>query len=148
MITRIARNDIVRLTRTGEVGLVKGWADHENLDRHGTIVDVEIAQGKVVQANGLALEFVANAKRGKNDYTLGQSVWVLVTLLASMAWGVYLGWLMNHQHHVPVITSVFVGFSAMYFAYNALWLYTIRPKKTRIRVPKMVTGYPRQSVNR
>ena len=134
MITRVARNDVVRIVRSGEVGLVKGWADHERLAQNGTILDIEVAQGKTVQANGNALEFVARAKpvwtRGKRWY------WGVVTLL-TMVYGSYFGWLLANQG-VGVMAAVFSGFSAYFFAYYGLKAWTVYPRRTRITLPARV----------
>lgn len=133
MITRIARNDVVRITQTNEVGLVKGWADHEKLAKNGTIIDIEIGRGQTIQANGNALEYVARAKPEWN--TAKRWYWAFVTLL-TMAYGAYFGWLIA-DHGVDVIGSVFAGFSAHFFAYYALKGLTIYRRRTRINLPKL-----------
>lgn len=142
MLSRIARNDVVRSIRTGEVGLVKGWADHENLDRYGTIVDVELAKGKTMQANGLALEFVADAKVGKGDTSKVKAVWTFIAALFSTLWGALSGWSLADGYGTPLVTSAFVGYTAMYFVWRFLWYLTIRPKKTRIRLPRKQVQHP------
>lgn len=141
MITRIARNDVVRVKRTGEVGTVKGWADHEDLDRNGTILDVEVSRGRSVQANGLALEFVANAKR---EYKGGRlAAWWVLWAVTGL-WAGWLAWTLNTENHTSIAMTVFVGSVTWSFWFTLLRLWLIDPRKTRVRLPKRQT---RQAVH-
>lgn len=149
MITRVARNDVVRVLRTGEVGLIKGWVDHEDLTKNGTILDVSMGGGRTIQANGNALEFVA---RAKPVWTVAKRwYWAFVTLF-TLVYGAYFGWSANDAG-MPLAASVFVGFSAHFFAYYALKAWTIYPRRTRITVPRStstttVRGTARPRVNK
>lgn len=133
MITRVARNDVVRVVRTGEVGTVKGWADHENLDRNGTILDVEVATGKKIQANGLALEFVADAKIDLKGGKL--AVW-WVSFLFTGALSVWVAWNFHTDHNIDWLWTVMIGWFAWSAWHNLLTLAFIKPRKTRVRLPK------------
>lgn len=134
MITRVGRNDVVRHTATGEVGLVKGWADHEKLAQNGTILDVDMGRGRTIQGNGNAFEFVARAKptwtRAKRWF------WGFATLV-TMAYGSYFGW-QAAQKGLDTVSSVFVGFSAHFFAYYSVKVWTVYPKRVRITLPARV----------
>lgn len=136
MITRIARNDVVRITRTGEVGTVKGWADHEDLERNGTILDVEVATGKRVQANGNALEFVADAKVDLRGGKLA-AWWVIFLLTGTLA--VWTAWGLHADHNVDWVWTVMIGWFAWSAWHNLLTLVFIKPRKTRVRLPKRET---------
>lgn len=140
MISKVARNDVVRVLRTGEVGLVKGWADHENLAANGTILDIAVGGGRTIQANGNALEFVA---RAKPTWTTAKRVWWTFATLFAMAYGSYFGWIIA-KHDVGIASSVFVGFSAHFFAYYALKAWTVYPRRTRVTLPKTRTTTARQ----
>lgn len=132
MISRVARDDVVRLRKNGEVGLVKGWADHEKL-ANGTIVDVDMGGGRTVQGDGYAFDYVARAKPVWS--TAKRVYWTIVTWV-TMAYGAYFGWLIA-GHGVGVAGSVFAGFSAHFFAYYALKGLTIYRRRTRINLPKL-----------
>lgn len=136
MITRVARNDVVRLVQTGEVGMVKGWADHENLAQHGTVVDVEVARGKCVQANGNGLEFVADARP---ELSRTKAVWVILAVLLSLASGSYTAWYLVHLYGLPVLGAMGLGVGEFMLMYRAAYVLTIRPRKTRLTLPARTT---------
>lgn len=136
MITRIARNDVVRITRTGEVGTVKGWADHEDLDRNGTILDIEVARGKKIQANGNALEFVADAKIDLKGGKLA-AWWVIFLLTGALA--TWVGWNFHTAHHVDWLWTVMIGWFAWSAWHGLLVRFVIKPRKTSVRLPKRQT---------
>lgn len=136
MISRVARNDVVRLRKNGEVGLVKGWADHEKL-ANGTIIDVDMGGGRTIQGDGNAFDYVARAKPVWS--TVKRVYWGIATWV-TMAWGAYFGWRIA-SHGVDVTGSAFAGFSAHFFAYYSLKGMTIYSRRTRITLPKPV---PRQ----
>lgn len=145
MITKVARNDVVRVIRTGEVGLIKGWADHENLAANGTILDVAMGGGRTIQANGNALELVGRAKpvvtRGK------RWVWAMIVATA-LAAGVYKGWDLSHK--LDTTESIFFGFTTWFFWYYGLKGWLLYPRRTRVTLPKAKpvgtkTGYPHVS---
>lgn len=142
MITKIGRNDVVRITRTGEVGTVKGWADHEQLDRNGTIIDVEVALGKTVQANGLALELVAFAKLQSSK----TATWAVI--LVSMAVSSWVGWTLADEG-TRVAVAVLVGFLT-YPGVDRLLTSMFLRKRVRVNLPKTKTTTARKqrSVNR
>lgn len=132
MIAKVARNDVVRVLRTGEVGLIKGWVDHEDLTKNGTILDVAMGGGRTIQANGNALELVGRAKptltRGK------RWVWTFIAVLAVAA-GVYKGWDLSHK--LDVTESIFFGFATYFFWYYGLKGWLLYPRRTRITLPKV-----------
>jgi len=139
MITRINIGDVVRLTRTGEVGTVRGLVDHTDLARHGTILDVQLSTEKVIQANGLALEFVAPAK-------LKASRWALVAVfaLSALVSGT-LGYYLADQG-VPVWLAVLFGmllYPTFDRGYTQMFL---RPRKQKVTLPptRVGTAAPRQ----
>lgn len=140
MISKVARNDVVRVLRTGEVGLVKGWADHENLAANGTILDIAVGGGRTIQANGNALEFVA---RAKPTWTTAKRWFWAFLILVAMAYGSYVGWYIA-QHEVGIASSAFTGFSAYFFAYYTLKAWFIYPRRTRVTLPKVRTATARQ----
>lgn len=134
MITRVARNDVVRVIKTGEVGLIKGWADHEKLAQNGTILDVELSIGRTIQVNGLALEFVASAK-------LKNSLWAQwLVILVSMSLASYIGWLVA-QEGVRVAIAVMLG-SLVYPSLDRTLTSMFLRKKTRISVPVKTVPHP------
>lgn len=128
MITRIARDDVVRITRTGEVGTVKGWADHEQLDQHGTILDVEVARGKTIQANGNALELVANAKLKAHPLAS------LLVILAAAGVASLMGYELVSRG-VGVWLAVSIGLM-LYPAYDRVLTAMFLRRKTRVTLPK------------
>lgn len=139
MISKVARNDVVRVIRTGEVGLVKGWVDHENLAKNGTIIDVATGGGRTIQANGNALEFVA---RAKPELTRGKRwAWGVIAVLAVAA-GVYKGWDLSSQ--LDVAESIFFGFATFFFWYYGLKGMFLFPRRTRVTLPKVATTTARQ----
>lgn len=139
MITKIARNDVVRLTRTGEVGVVKGWADHESLAANGTILDVEIGRGQTVQANGLALEFVADAK-----FKISQAVaWPIIAVAGSAS--AYIGYTLSDT--VNAVTAAVVGGLAYPGFDRLLVRIFVKPRKTRLTLPKQTRAQAEAEVN-
>ncbi|AZS06726.1 membrane protein [Streptomyces phage Hiyaa] len=139
MLSKVARNDVVRVTRTGEVGLVKGWADHEKIDENGTIVDVELSLGKTVQANGLALEFVADAKP---KFSKAKSAWVLLAALIALSNGVWVGIDLTSRYGMTWWASFSLAVGSTMLVWKALYLLTIRPRKTSIRLPRKQVPHP------
>lgn len=129
MITKVARNDVVRLTRTGEVGLVKGWADHEKLAEHGTIIDVEIGRGQTIQANGDALEFVANAKRKINPW----AAWAIV--LVSLGISGFLTYSLVDEGVNAYVAGALGGF--IYPGVDRMLVRMFVDKKSRITLPRV-----------
>lgn len=149
MITRVARNDVVRVLRTGEVGLIKGWADHEQLAKHGTVLDISMGGGRTVQANGNALEFVA---RAKIEWSRPLRAWQLFLLVTTMAYGSWVGYGLVDDYDVSITTGVFVGYMAQFFSYFTMKAWTMYPKRTRVTLPKRVAAEsgrgPDQRVNK
>lgn len=133
MITRVARNDVVRVMRTGEVGLIKGWADHEDLDRHGTILDVAMGGGRTVQVNGHALEFVANAKTNLQGGKLG-AWWALFILTGAAAVLVALN--LQSKHDIGFLWTALIGWFTWQTWLNMFTIAFFKPRKTRIRLPR------------
>lgn len=86
MITRIARGDVVRLIRTGEVGTVVGIVEHDELETRGTLLDVQVAKEKKVTANGNALEFVAHAKLKSHPAALAFVVLLTIAVTSLIGW--------------------------------------------------------------
>lgn len=138
-VYRVARGDVVRITRTGEVGTVKGWADHERLDQHGTILDVQVSAEKTVQANGRALEFVADAKL---NMTKPKAVWVLLVLLLSLGEGAWVSIYLHNDYGVGPITSAALGVGAAMLWWRSMYILTIRPHKTKLTLPANYTTVP------
>jgi len=150
-VYRVARGDVVRITRTGEVGTVKGWVDHERLDQHGTILAIQVSTEKTVQANGRALEFIADAKP---KLSKAKAVWVLVVLLWSLAEAAWIGYYLNADYGLSWWGSTALGIGAGGLFWRSMYLFTIRPHKTRITLPARKTttarvqGKSRPNVNK
>jgi hypothetical protein len=142
MITKIGRNDVVRIMRTGEVGTVKGWADHEQLDHNGTIIDVEVAQGKTVQANGLALELVALAKLQNSKLAMWATILTALAITFAVTYRLA-------QEGVSPLLIVAVGLSFYVSVDRALTAMFLR-KRVRVSLPKTKTTTARKqrSVNK
>lgn len=135
MITRVARNDVVRYIRTGEVGLVKGWADHERLAQNGTILDVAISAEKTIQGNGNAFEFVAH---GKPVMSVIRTTWTLIALTLTGLLAAWIGFWLWHDHGVSLLGSVTLGIASWLMHWQAVYLLTLRPRRTRIALPARV----------
>lgn len=134
MITRIARNDVVRVMRTGEVGTVKGWADHENLGpTTGTIIDVKVSRDRTVQATGPALELVANAKREYRGRRL--AAWWTLFVLTGLFSG-WVAWNINHENHTSIAVTTFFGLSAWSMWFTVLRAWLLDPRKVWVRSPR------------
>lgn len=139
MITRVARNDVVRLTRTGEVGTVKGWADHERLAQHGTIIEIELSKDRAVQASGRELEFVADAKLNPSK---GKAVWIFVAMLLAVMLGGMTGTHLVLTYGVTWYGAFGCGVGMMAITWRTLYLFTIRPRKTRVNLPAQYVTKP------
>lgn len=128
MLTKIARNDVVRLTASGEVGTVDGWADHNKIN--GTVLDVRFSTRDVRTLTGDKLEFVAHAKP---PVTTTRTVMSLVMIVLSMAGGVWVGFSLN-GYGVPVFSASVQGFITawLWLAMFGIWS---RPRKTSVRQP-------------
>lgn len=137
MIYKVARNDVVRLIRTGEIGTVKGWADHEHFDANGTILQVQVSTEKVVQGNAKAFEFVAYAKPKK---TTGRKVYGWVSLVLSVLFGVYIGWALVNEYGAPVSLGASLGFANL-LAWLVALGYLVRPRRTRLKLPTSNKSY-------
>jgi hypothetical protein len=143
MITRIGRDDVVRVVRTGEVGIVKGWADHEQLDRNGTIIDVQISTEKIIQVNGLALDLVAFAKLKNSKLAMLATALVALAVTFAVTYKLALedvsGWLIFG-----------IGLSFYVSADRTLTAMFLR-KRVRINLPRKQVPHPsagRRSVNK
>jgi len=135
-VSRVARGDVVRLIRTGQVGVIRGWADHERLAQNGTILDVDLGGGQTVQANGRALDFVADAYRRV-------PVWrVWVGLILSAAGGGVITFDQQVNHGNPIWMAAGIGWLFVQALYGAWHSMLIRPRKTRITLPAKVVVRP------
>lgn len=133
MITRIARGDVVRITKTGEVGTVSGIADHDDVAKNGTLIDVKVSTAKSVTANGRELEFVANAKIENKRAAV---VFVIVlTLVATSMYGYVLA-SSGVEIWFSVLTSLILC-PALDRIYSAMFLH---PRKTTVSLPKQVAN--------
>lgn len=128
MLTKIARGDVVRLIRTGEVGTVRGWADHDAID--GTVIDVRVSTEKVVNGNANAFEFVAHARP---VMTTARTVATIVMLVLAMAGGAWVGFGLN-GYGVPVFSASAQGFITAWLWLVLFGIYS-RPRKTSVRQP-------------
>lgn len=144
MITRIARNDVVRLTRTGEVGTVDGWADHNKVN--GTVIDVRLSADKVITAGTGALEFVADAKL---NLTKTKAVWVSLAGLLCLADGAWTATYLGRDYGVPWWLGALLGLGVSAMAWKAVYL-AARPRKARLTQPARVpsTRGQRRPANR
>lgn len=129
MITRIARNDVVRLTRTGEVGTVDGWADHNKVG--GTVIDVRLSTDNVVVTNAAALEFVADAKL---NMSRTKAIWVVLAALLTLADGAWTTTYLHRDYGVPWYLGAILGVGVSMVAWKAVYL-VLRPRKARLTQP-------------
>ena len=131
MITRIGRNDVVRVRRTGEVGTIKGWADHEMLDQYGTILDVQVSTEKVIQVNGHALDLVAFAplKAGK------LATWAVILVAGSMS--AFLTYKLDQDLSAWVAAAIGGSF---YVTFDKMLSAMFLRKRVRVTLPKTAQG--------
>lgn len=138
MITRIARGDVVRVNKTGEVGTVAGIADHDGIEKKGTLIDVKVSGEKTIVANGNELDFVANAPLNKDKKARLIFV-VLLSIAVSSMTGLALA-----NAGVAVWFAGSVGamvYPSMDRMYTTMFL---RPRKTSVRRPKQTVANPRR----
>jgi len=140
MLRKAARNDVVRLTESGEVGTVRGWADHATIN--GTVLDIQFSRTDVRTLGAEKLEFVASAKAAQ---TTARKVWGWLSLILSAAGGSWIGWNLR-GYGVPIDIAVIQGFITAW-----LWLVMFglwsRPRKTRMTQPvQFVTAKPKGRV--
>jgi hypothetical protein len=136
MITRIGRGDVVRITRTGEVGTVAGWADRDRLARRGTIIDVRVSNEKTIQANGRALELVALAKLQASALATWSVVAVALALAGVSSYRLY-------QDGTDLFVTVCVGLM-MYTGLDRTLTALFLRKRTRVNLPVDYTTVPGQ----
>lgn len=132
MISKVGRGDVVRITRTGEVGTVKGWADHERLDQHGTIIDVQVSTEKTVQVNGLALDLVALAPLKASKL----AIWT--TVLLALALASALSWQMQREGLDPWLVGA-IGCS-LYVTFDKALSAIFLRRRVKVTVPKKMYG--------
>lgn len=136
MITRIGRDDVVRVLSTGEVGTVKGWADHELLAQHGTIIDVQVSKEKTIQVNGRGLELVAYAKLRPSRL----AGWSVVLVAAALA--TYSAYRLR-QDGTDLFVTVCVGIM-MYSGLDRILTGLFLRKRTRVNLPADYVTVPGQ----
>lgn len=135
MLTRVARNDVVRSVHTGEVGTVDGWADHARIN--GTIVDVRFSNTDIRPCGVANLEFVASAKP---KMTGPRSFIVLAVFAATLAAGTLTSYDLTAYYGLPWYTATVLGMGEILLLWQVVYVAWLRPTKTRMTQPTQVTA--------
>lgn len=124
---RVAKNDVVRVRATGEVGTVADWLLRR--EAGGNRVTVVLSRDSVRHFRPSDLEFVADAKP---NMTTARAVWALVLFAAALALGVDAGYRLAQIDGVSVLVATALGFfvaSGLSTFFQALF---IKPRKTSV----------------
>lgn len=124
---RVAKNDVVRIKRTGEVGTVEGWAEHARLKSAAINVKVSAQDSRTLTVG--ELEFVADAKP---VMTKVKSWATLVLLALALVGGGWVGWSLWTEFDMAWYGSAAIGMFTFMGWFRAFHLTFLRPRKTKV----------------